>query len=70
MKTEILEGFQICISVPLNSYFALAIFKEIALLWPRPNNFFFSTRFRETSRLMYKKSNSFVYKFVVNFQVF
>ena len=47
-----------------------AIFKEIALLWPRPNNFFFSARFRETSRLIYKKSNSFAYKFVVNFQVF
>ena len=38
----------------LNSYFA-------TLLW-RPNSFFFST-----NRLMYKKSNSFVYKFLVNF---
>ena len=43
--------------VILNSYFA-------TLLW-RTNNFFFSTH-----RLMYKKSNSFVYKFVVNCQVF
>ena len=34
------------------------------LLW-RTNNFFFSTH-----RLRYKKSNSFVYKFVVNCQVF
>ena len=43
--------------VLFNSYFA-------TLLW-RTNNFFFSTH-----RLMYKKSNSFVYKFVVNCQVF
>ena len=41
----------------INSYFA-------TLLW-RTDNFFFSTH-----RLMYKKSNSFVYKFVVNCQVF
>ena len=45
------------------------IFKEISLLW-HPNKFFFSTHFRETYNLMYKKSNSFVYKLVVNFQVF
>ena len=36
----------------------------MSLLW-RPNNFFFSTHC-----LMYKKSSSFVYKFVVNCQVF
>ena len=41
----------------LNSYF-------VTSLWC-VNNFFFPTHF-----LMYKKSNSFVYKFVVNFQVF
>ena len=34
-----------------------------------PNNFFFLTYFGET-RLMYKKSNSFVYKFVFICQVF
>ena len=33
----------------------------------RPNNFYFSTRFRDTS-LIYKKSNSFVYIFAVNCQ--
>ena len=33
-------------------------------------NFFFTTSFGETHRLMYIKSNSFVYKCVVNFQVF
>ena len=43
--------------VLFNSYFA-------TLLW-RTNNFFFSTHL-----LMCKKSNSFVYKFVVNCQVF
>ena len=43
--------------VPLNSYFATWI-------W-RTNNFYFLTH-----RLMYKKSNSFVYKFVVNCQIF
>ena len=43
--------------VLFNSYFA-------TLLW-RTNNFFFSTL-----RLMYKKTNSFVYKFVVNCRVF
>ena len=43
--------------VLFNSYFA-------TLLW-RTNNFFFSTH-----RLMYKMSNSFVYIFVVNCQVF
>ena len=43
--------------VLFSSYFA-------TLLW-RTNNFFFSAH-----RLMYKKSNSFVYKFVVNCQVF
>ena len=32
--------------------------------------FFFSTLFKEAHRLMYKKSNSFVYKFFVNCQVF
>ena len=41
----------------LNSYFT-------TFLWGT-NNFFFSTH-----RLMYKKLNSFVYKFVINFQVF
>ena len=43
--------------VLFNSYFA-------TLLW-RTNNFFFSTH-----RLMNKTSDSFVYKFVVNSQVF
>ena len=43
--------------VLFNSYFAI-------LLW-RTNNFFFSIH-----RLMYKKSHSFVYKFVVNCQIF
>ena len=41
----------------LNSYFA-------TLLW-RTNNFFFSTH-----HLMHKKSNSFVYKFIFNCQIF
>ena len=41
----------------LNSYFT-------TFLWDT-NNFFFSTH-----RLMYKKLNSFVHKFVINFQVF
>ena len=41
----------------LNSYFT-------TFSW-HTNNFFFSTH-----RLMYKKLNCFVYKFVVNFQVF
>ena len=38
------------------------------LLWS-PNIFFFSTRL-ETPRMMYKKSSSFAYKFVVNCQFF
>ena len=41
----------------------------MSLLW-RPNNFFFSARFKETHRLMYKKWKLFVYKFVVIFHVF
>ena len=45
--------------VLFNSYFA-------TLLWRTNNNLFFSTHLG----LVYKKSNSFVYKFVVNCRVF
>ena len=39
-------------------------FTEMSLLW-HPNNFFFSTH-----RLMFKKSNRFLYKFVINCLIF
>ena len=47
-------------------YFFRKVIKQLfaTLLW-RSNKFFFSTH-----RLMYKKSNSFFYKFAVNFQFF
>ena len=53
----------------LQEHLCMRPFKEMSLLWG-PNNFFFSTRFRETLRLMDKRSNSLVDKFVVSFQVF
>ena len=50
----------------LNSYFA-KMFKEISLLW-YPKNF--SSQHVLDTCFIYKKSKSFVYKFVVNCQVF
>ena len=53
---------KICIILKVNKQlFQKAIFKEISLLW-RLNKYFSPTRFTEINRLMYKNSNSFVYK--------